>query len=68
MTPPLGFSALVWGLLINTILYIVVSLCTKVPEEVVEKYITRVAKIMAGNTEVMEISGSAVAGALKADK
>lgn len=68
VTPPLGFSALVWGLLINTILYIVVSLCTKVPEEVVEKYITRVAKIMAGNTEVMEISGSAVAGALKADK
>lgn len=47
ITPPLGFSALLWGLAINTVLYIIVSLCTKVPDEIVEKYIVKVDEIIA---------------------
>ena len=47
ITPPLGFSALLWGLAINTVLYIIASLCTKVPDEIVEKYIVKVDEIIA---------------------
>ncbi|RGY99948.1 hypothetical protein, partial [Clostridium sp. AM58-1XD] len=49
ITPPFGFSALLWGLTINTGLYVGVSLCTTVPEEIIEKYIVRVDDIIANN-------------------
>lgn len=39
---PFGLSNLVWGLIVGTVVYVVVSLVTKVPEEIVDKYITRV--------------------------
>lgn len=63
ITPPLGFSALVWGLVVNTVLYIVVSLCTKCPEEVVDKYITRIGSIINCSTELKEKTGSALKAA-----
>ncbi len=43
VTPPFQFSAFVWGLLANTVAYVGVSLVTKAPEEVIEKYITKAA-------------------------
>lgn len=52
ITPPLGFSALVWALLVNVIAYVGVSLVTKVPEEVVNKYIVRVDSIINTGTEI----------------
>lgn len=63
ITPPLGFSALVWGLVVNTILYIGVSLCTKCPEEIVEKYINRVGAIINCTTEMREKTSKAVQAA-----
>lgn len=50
-TPPLGVSAFLWGLIVNFIVMIVVSLCTKVPEEIVDKYIRNVNNIITtGNS------------------
>ena len=63
ITPPLGFSALVWGLVVNTVLYIIVSLCTKCPEEVVDKYITRIGSIINCSTELKEKTGNALKAA-----
>ncbi|MGN0628802.1 MAG: sodium:solute symporter [Oscillospiraceae bacterium] len=37
--PPFGFSAFVWGLLINAVVFIIVSLCTKTPYELAERYV-----------------------------
>lgn len=65
VTPPLGFSALVWGLLVNVVLYIGVSLCTKVPQEVVDKYINKVDSIIGAGTEVNEITNKTIARASK---
>lgn len=52
ITPPLGFSALVWALVANTVAYVVVSLMTKVPEEIINKYIVRVDSIINSGTEI----------------
>ena len=52
---PLGFSAFSWGLFINALLYIFVSLATKVPEEVTDKYITRVTNYINAGTDVNAI-------------
>ena len=65
ITPPMGFSALLWGLFVNIALYVGVSLATKVPDEIVEKYIVRIDKIISGNTEVFEITKGAAAFARK---
>lgn len=48
ITPPMGFSALLWGLAVNTFLFVGVSLVTKVPEEIVDKYIISVDDIISG--------------------
>ena len=66
ITPPFGFSALIWGLLVNTALYIIVSLCTKVPDDIVNKYITKVDTIIAAGTEVNTISRRTAEKALAA--
>lgn len=63
VAPPLGFSALIWGLAINTLLYVVVSLNTKVPDEIIDKYITRVDRIIAGTLDISEISQATLADA-----
>lgn len=52
ITPPLGFSALVWALLANTILYVGVSLMTKAPSHLIDKYIVRVDSIINAGTEM----------------
>ncbi|MEN1969835.1 sodium:solute symporter family protein [Lentibacillus sp. N15] len=52
ITPPLGFSALAWALLTNTIAYIGVSFITKAPEEIINKYIIRVDSIINAGTEI----------------
>lgn len=52
---PLGFSALIWGMAVNIILYVVVSLATKVPEEIGSKYIARIDSIISSGTEMHEI-------------
>lgn len=44
VTPPLGLSAVVWGIAVNLVLYVVVSLATTVPEEIVDTYITQVSE------------------------
>lgn len=57
---PLGLSALSWGLIINAIVYILVSLCTKCPEEVVDKYITRVQNYISAGTDVNAIVSNTI--------
>ena len=57
---PLGLSALSWGLIINAVLYIVVSLCTKCPEEVVDKYITRVENYISAGNDVNAIVSNTI--------
>jgi len=57
---PLGLSALSWGLLINAVLYIVVSLCTKCPEEIADKYITRVENYISAGTDMDTIVGNTI--------
>ena len=44
VTPPLGLSAVVWGILVNLVLYVAVSLMTTVPQKIVDTYITPVEK------------------------
>lgn len=61
VSPPLGLSALIWALMVNTFLYVVVSLNTKVPDEIVDKYINRVDRIIAGTLDISEISQDTLA-------
>lgn len=63
VTPFFGFSALLWGLFVNIVLYVGVSLATKVPEEISERYIVRIDRVISGNTEVFEVTRDAVATA-----
>lgn len=67
ITPPLGFSALIWGLIVNTALYIIVSLCTKVPEEIVSKYITKVNTTITAVSEIASVSEKTTKEALAAE-
>ena len=54
--PPFGFSALVWALVVNTLLLVVVSLCTKVPEEITAKYHTRIDSIIYSGAELTSLT------------
>ncbi|NGP46650.1 sodium:solute symporter family protein [Bacillaceae bacterium SIJ1] len=49
---PLGFSALVWALLANTVSYVAVSYVTKAPAHVIDRYITRIDSIIYSGTAV----------------
>ena len=60
-TPPLGVSAFLWGLIVNFIVMIVVSLCTKVPEEIVDKYIRNVNNIITTGNSCYDVVDGAVA-------
>ena len=57
---PLGLSAFSWGLIVNAVLYIVVSLATKCPDEIVDKYITRVENYISAGTDVNVIVGNTI--------
>ena len=61
VTPPLGFSALIWALVVNTIILIVVSLFTKVPEEVITKYHTRIDSIIYSGAELSSLTDATIA-------
>ncbi len=56
VTPPLGFSALVWALVVNTALLVSVSLCTKVPEDIIAKYHTRIDSIIYSGAELSALT------------
>lgn len=56
VTPPLGFSALVWALVINTALLVSVSLCTKVPKDIIAKYHTRIDSIIYSGAELSALT------------
>ena len=58
---PFGLSNIVWGLLVNTSLYMGVSLITKVPAHIVVKYFTRVDSLINSGTQSGEAIESAVA-------
>ena len=60
MKAPLGFSALLWGMFVNAVLYVGVSLITKVPEEISIKYIDRINTIISTGQEVHDIVDSTV--------
>lgn len=62
---PLGISAFLWGLIINFVVLIGVSLCTKVPDEIVEKYITNVSNIITTGNSCYDIVDGAVARCVK---
>lgn len=63
--PPLGISAFLWGLIINFAVVIGVSLCTKVPDEIVEKYITNVGNIITTGNSCYDIVDHVVAKAVR---
>lgn len=56
VAPPFGFSALVWALVVNTILLVSVSLCTKVPEDIIAKYHTRIDSIIYSGAELSALT------------
>ena len=55
-TPPYGFSALVWALIVNGGLLVIISLFTKVPDEVIAKYHTRIDSIIYSGAELSAIN------------
>lgn len=59
--PPFGFSALIWALLVNTILLVTISLVTKVPEEIVAKFHTRIDSIIYSGSELSSINEKTLA-------
>lgn len=61
VAPPLGFSALIWSLLVNAGLLVVISLFTKVPESVVAKYHTRIDSIIYSGAELGSINENTLA-------
>lgn len=61
VTPPLGFSALIWALVVNTALLVIVSLCTKVPEEIIAKYHTRIDSIIYSGAELTSLTDATIA-------
>ena len=46
VTPPLGLSALLWGLIVNFALFFVVSLCTKAPEGAAKKFVDDIDNVV----------------------
>ena len=61
ITPPLGFSALIWALVANAALLVIVSLCTKVPGDVIAKYHTRIDSIIYSGAELTSLTDATIA-------
>ena len=61
ITPPLGFSALIWALVVNTILLVAVSMFTTVPEEIVAKYHKRIDSIIYSGAELTSLTDATIA-------
>lgn len=64
ITPPLGFSALIWALIANTGMFVVVSLATKCPVEIVDKYHSRIDSIIRCGSESSELVDSSISAVL----
>ena len=60
VTPPLGLSALLWGLIVNFILFIVVSLCTKAPEGAAKKFIDDIDNVVLYGHGFDEVVSAAI--------
>lgn len=58
--PPLGFSPLIWALVINTFLFVTISLITKCPHEIVAKYYDRINSIIYCGEEVHSVIDNAI--------
>ena len=58
--PPFQFSAFVWALIVNIVVLVAVSLCTKVPEGIAEKYIDNVNNIITTGNGYYDIVGKTV--------
>lgn len=58
--PPLGFSPLIWALVINTFLFVTISLITKCPHEIVAKYHDRINSIIYCGEEVHSVIDNAI--------
>ena len=63
--PPFGFSALIWSLLVNGALVFLVSLVTKVPQDVVSKYHDRIDSIIYSGAELSSINEKTLAAVAK---
>ncbi|MCB5711679.1 sodium:solute symporter family protein [Lactonifactor sp. BIOML-A3] len=61
IAPPLGFSALIWALVVNTILLVAVSMFTTVPEEIVAKYHKRIDSIIYSGAELTSLTDATIA-------
>lgn len=62
-TPPLGLSALIWGLLVNFTLFIVVSLATKPSEEANKRFIDAIDDVVLHGNDYEVMVDAAVATA-----
>ncbi len=60
---PMGFSALLWGMAVNIVLYVGISMVTKVPEEISKKYIDRVNMVIATGRESNDVVDGVIAAA-----
>ena len=60
---PLGLSAFSWALIVNAVLYIAVSLATKCPEDIVDKYITRVTNYISAGDDMNAIVSNTILAA-----
>lgn len=59
VTPPMGFSALVWGLVVNAAAFIIVSLLTKPNQELADKYVTYVDDVILNGKHFDELVNKA---------
>lgn len=58
--PPLGLSALIWGLSVNFAVFFIVSLCTKAPAEIGKKYIDDIDDIVLCGNGFEEMVGRVI--------
>ena len=65
IAPPLGFSALIWALVVNSISFIIVSLVTKCPEDIVAKFHKRIDSIIYSGAEVSSVVEESIANVVK---
>lgn len=65
VAPPFQLSAFVWALICNSVVLIAVSLCTKVPDGIAEKYIDNVNNIITTGNSFYDIVDKTVAAVVK---
>lgn len=58
--PPLGLSALIWGLFVNFAMFFLVSLCTKAPEGIAKKFIDDIDDVVLYGNDFEEMVGRVI--------